>query len=124
MHVAFVDSVQGHQTGRLREMAGRLQKARPDVSVGVVEGDAAGDLLKRHKLNFGPAVLIDQRLEFVGVPRWRFLVERVAQVSAGLQNPRSASPPAAPATEKQPPGAPAKPGGADAARPPREPPPA
>ncbi|HKZ62914.1 MAG TPA: hypothetical protein VJ400_00575 [Thermoplasmata archaeon] len=124
MHVAFVDSVQGHQTGRLREMADRLRKARPDVSVGVVEGDAAGDLLKRHRLNFGPAVLIDQRLEFVGVPRWRFLLERVSQLSAGLQNPRSASPPAAPTTEKPAPGPPAKPGGADAAGPAREPPPA
>ena len=119
LHVAFVDSIQGHQTGRLRDMAERLRKARPDLTVGVVEGDSAKDLLVRHKLNFGPAVVIDQRLEFVGIPRWRFLLERLAQVSGGLLNPRTAAPPAAPAAKP----APRAPGPAKAATTPGEDPP-
>ncbi|MEK6851889.1 MAG: hypothetical protein AABY30_05050 [Candidatus Thermoplasmatota archaeon] len=113
MQVTFVDSVQGHQTGRVREIAQRLRKARPELGVTVVEGEDARAMLKHHKLNFGPAVVVDGLLEYVGVPRWRFLQERLAQVAAGVPNPRSSVPPtpppkpatpaAAPAGEKKPP---------------------
>lgn len=100
MQVTFVDSVQGHQTSRVREIAERLRKARPDLQVAVVEGDGARAMLTHHKLNFGPAVVIDGRLEYVGVPRWRFLQERIAQVAATVPNPRSSVPPAPPAPPK------------------------
>jgi len=100
MQVTFVDSVQGHQTDRVREVAERLRKARPDLGVTVVEGEHARAMLTHHKLNFGPAVIIDGRLEYVGVPRWRFLQERVAQVAAAVPNPRSSVPPTPPAPPK------------------------
>jgi hypothetical protein len=110
MQVTFVDSVQGHQTARVREVAERLRRARPDLHVNLVEGEDARGMLAHHKLNFGPAVVIDGRLEYVGVPRWRFLQERIAQVAAGVPNPRSSVPPApapkpagAPPTETKPP---------------------
>jgi len=89
MEVTFVASIQGHQVERVREMAERLRKQRPDLKVTLVEGDAAKPLLLRHKLQFGPAILMDGRVEYVGIPRWRFLVERLAQVGQGLLNPRS-----------------------------------
>jgi hypothetical protein len=97
MEVTFVASVQGHQTDRVREIADRLRAHRPDVKVTLVEGDAAKALLLRHKLQFGPAVIVDGRLEYVGVPRWRFLQERIAQVAQNLVNPRTAAPPTPPA---------------------------
>jgi hypothetical protein len=100
MQVTFVDSVQGHQTDRVREVAERLQNARPDLGVTVVEGEHARAMLTHHKLNFGPAVIIDGRLEYVGVPRWRFLQERIAQVAAAVPNPRSSVPPTPPASPK------------------------
>jgi len=93
MEVTFVASVQGHQTDRVREVADRLRAHRPDVKVTLVEGDAAKTLLQEHKLQFGPAVIVDGRLEYVGVPRWRFLQERIAQVAQNLVNPRTAAPP-------------------------------
>jgi len=107
MQVTFVGSVQGHQVERVREFADRLRKARSDVAVTVVEGDAARPLLAQHKLAFGPAVLIDGRIEYVGIPRWRYLMERIAQVGRGVVNPRTAAPPAPPTPPK--PAAPAKP---------------
>jgi hypothetical protein len=100
MQVTFVDSVQGHQTARVREVAERLRRARPDLGVTLVEGEPARAMLAHHKLAFGPAVIIDGRLEYVGVPRWRFLQERIAQVAAGVPNPRSSVPPAPPAPPK------------------------
>lgn len=95
MQVTFVDSVQGHQTERLREIADRLRKQRSDVQVNLVEGDDAKRMLETHKLKFGPAVVIDGRLEYVGVPRWRFLQERIAQVVGRIANPRSVLAPGA-----------------------------
>jgi len=91
--VTFVASIQGHQVERTREFAERLRRARPDLVVLVVEGDAAAALLGKYKLKFGPAIVIDGRLEYVGIPRWRYLQERLAQVAQGLVNPRSAVPP-------------------------------
>ena len=90
--VTFVASIQGHQVERTREFAERLRKARPDIAVSVVEGDAAATLLGKYKLKFGPAVVVDGRLEYVGIPRWRYLQERLAQVAQGLVNPRTAVP--------------------------------
>lgn len=107
MEVTFVHSIQGHQVQRVREYAERLRKARPDVKVAEVEGDAAKALLAQHKLNFGPAILIDGRVEYVGIPRWRFLQERIAQVAGGIPNPRSSAPPEKAAPAK--PAAPARP---------------
>ncbi len=107
MEVTFVASVQGHQAERVRSTADRLQAQRPDVKVSVVEGDAARALLEKYKLRFGPAVVIDGRLEYVGVPRWRFLQERIAQVAQGVVNPRTSAPPTPPK-----PAAPARPASA------------
>src|SRR3972149_5891171 len=109
MEVTFVASVQGHQTDRVREVADRLRAHRPDVKVTLVEGDAAKALLQEHKLQFGPAVIVDGRLEYVGVPRWRFLQERIAQVAQNLVNPRTAAPPTPPAKAAPPTAVPAKP---------------
>src|SRR3990170_4944663 len=94
MEITFVASVQGHQVERVREVAARLRRQYPGTKVAVVEDEPAKALLAKHKLNFGPAVIIDGRLEYVGIPRWGFLVERLAQVARRLDNPRTAAPPA------------------------------
>ncbi len=127
MEITFVASIQGHQVERVREIAAQLRTQRPDLKVVVVEGDAAKALLLKNKLNFGPAILVDGRVEYVGVPRWRFLVERLAQVAQGLVNPRTAAPPAPPTPPAKPaaptvgpappPTAPPKPGPAAGATP-------
>lgn len=116
--VTFLASVQGHQLDRIREIADRLRAQWPDMVVTVVEGDAAKGDLQQHKLAFGPAILIDKRLEYVGIPRWRFLQERLAQVARGLPNPRTAAPATAgPAAKLATPAPGAKPAVERAARP-------
>jgi hypothetical protein len=103
--VTFLGSVQGHQVERLRQFADRLRKQRPDLVVTLVEGTSAVGPLEKHKLKFGPGVLIDGRLEYVGIPRWSFLQERLAQVTQAIANTRTAAPPEKPAAKP----APAKP---------------
>src|SRR5213078_1815552 len=50
---------------------------------------------KLYEWRSGPAILVNDRIEFVGIPRYRMLVERVSQVAAGRISPRTAQPPPA-----------------------------
>ena len=90
--VLFLSSLQGYQLDRVQEVADRLRKDRPDLSVKVAGPQESGPLLPQYKLKFGPAVVIEGRLEFVGVPRYRMLLERI---ETSVQ--RKLHPPPAPA---------------------------
>lgn len=81
----------------MREMAERLRADHSEWTVEVLSPADSKTLLSKHKLQFGPAILVNGRIEFVGVPRYRMLVERIATVAAGKVSPRTAQPPPAPA---------------------------
>ncbi len=114
MTVTFVSSVQGYQEGRVAEIVKRLRTDHPEWKVDVLSPDASKPLLATYKLQFGPAILVNERIEFVGIPRYRMLVERIAMVAGGKISPRTAQPPT-PAT-------PAAGGAAKPAAPARPPP--
>ena len=82
----------------------KAQSDRPDLMVRVHPPSDSGPLLAKYKLKFGPAVLIDNRLEFVGVPRYRMLLERIE-----ISKRRALAPPQPPAAAAPPAPAPAKP---------------
>ncbi len=111
MTVTFLASVQEYQEGRIQEVAERLRADHPEWTVKVLPPEASGPLLAKYKLKFGPAILVDDRIEFVGIPRYRMLIERVAMVAAGRISPRTAAPPpsAAPPTSSSKPAVPASP---------------
>ena len=110
--VVFVTSNQAQQTERVRSIATRLKQRLPDVAVKTVEAAGQPELLAQYKLKFGPAVIIDGLLEYVGVPRLSMLIDRVIQVREGRANPRTAGekPGAKAATPKPPIPAPPTPG--------------
>jgi hypothetical protein len=94
--VTFISSVQGYQEDRVDEIVKRLRGDHPEWKVDAIPPDASQPLLVKYKLQFGPAILVNDRVEFVGIPRYRMLVERIAMVAAGKISPRTAAPPAAP----------------------------
>ncbi len=98
--VAFLASVQEYQEARVQEVADRLRTDHPEWTVQVLPPDASKPLLAKYKLKFGPAILVNDRIEFVGIPRYRMLVERIAMVAAGRISPRTAAPPASAAPPK------------------------
>ena len=108
--VEFITSNQGHQGERIRRLAERLRERRPDVVVRVTEATPNPGVLQKYKLKYGPAIAINGRLEFVGVPRFTMLLDRLLQVHEGRPNPRTAAPPetAKPAVPTRPTG-PARP---------------
>lgn len=107
--VTFLPSVQGYQEERVEEIVRRLREDHPEWTVAVLSKDEAKPILTKFKLQFGPGILVDGRVEFVGIPRYRMLVERVAMIAAGKVSPRTAAPPAAPAAPAQPAARPAAP---------------
>ena len=105
--VIFLTSNQGQQTERVRSVSARLKQRLPQVDIKVLDAAERPDLLTKHKLKFGPAVLINGLLEYVGVPRLSMLVARVLQVGEGRPNPRTAGEkPGAPAAKPAAPAAP------------------
>ena len=92
LEVLFLSSVQGYQTSRESEIAERLKTERPDLLVRVLAPEESAPILAKYKLKFGPAVAINSRLEFIGVPRYRMLLERIE-----ISKRRAAAPPPAPA---------------------------
>jgi hypothetical protein len=107
--VTFLSSLQEFQEGRMREMANRLRKDHPEWTVEALSPEESRAALAKHKLQFGPAIVVNGRIEFVGVPRYRMLLERVAMVAAGKVSPRTAQPPAAPAPAAKPAAPPSSP---------------
>ncbi len=95
--VLFLSSLQGYQLDRVQEVADRLRRDRPDLGVIVVGPQESGPLLLKFKLKFGPAVVIEGRLEFVGVPRYRMLLDRIEVSIQRKLNPPPPQAPAAPA---------------------------
>ena len=106
--VLFLSSVQGYQTERERATVDRLKAERSDLSVRLLSPEESGPVLQKHKLKFGPAVLIDDRLEFIGIPRYRMLLERIETAKQRALAPKVA-PAAAPAAPNPAPPQPAAP---------------
>lgn len=111
--IVFLSSNQGYQAAREQAIADRLRAERPDVTVRVLSPEESAQLLAKYKLKFGPAVVIDNRLEFVGVPRFRMLLERIE-----ISKRRALAPPPAPAPAAASPANPATPPAAKPAAPP------
>lgn len=104
--VIFLTSVQDHQTERVKSIAERLKKRFSDVSVTVLDASRHPDLMAKHKIQFGPAVIIDDRIEYVGIPRFTMLLDRLLQIKEGRPNPRAAGEKTASAPAKPAPPAP------------------
>ena len=109
--IVFLSSLQGYQTSREKAIVERLKADRPGLAVRFLSPEESVPVLTKFKLKFGPAVVIDNRLEFIGVPRYRMLLERI-EISKrrALAPPAPAAPaPATPAPAGAPPAKPAAP---------------
>ncbi len=109
MEIVFLASLQGYQTNRERDVASRLTADRPDLAVRFLSPEESAPLLAKCKLKFGPAVLINGRLEFVGIPRYRMLLERIEISKRRAAAPAPAPAPAPVPAVAAPTAAPAKP---------------
>jgi len=75
--VTFVTSLQGWQAERIKVISGGLRKKKPEIKVEVLEAEQHKDILEKFKLKYGPCVLIDGTMQFVGIPNMRQLIEKI-----------------------------------------------
>jgi hypothetical protein len=75
--VAFVTSLQGRQAERVKDVSEGLRKKKPEIKVEIMEAEQHKDLLAKFKLKYGSCVMIDGKLEFVGIPSLRQLIEKI-----------------------------------------------
>jgi len=97
--VVFVTSFQGRQAKRVTEISSGLMEKRPEVKVEVLDAEQHKDILDKFKLKYGPCVMIDGKLQFVGIPSLRQLVEKVdsfAKHAAAGAQPETANAPQSP----------------------------
>src|SRR2546426_12269172 len=80
--VTFVSSVQGYQEGRVAEIVKHLRTDHPEWKADVLSPDASKPLLATYKLQFGPAILVNKRIDSVDIPPYRILAERMASDAA------------------------------------------
>jgi hypothetical protein len=100
VEVLFLGSVQGFDS-RTSAIADKLKAARADVDVRVASPAETAALLSKWKLKYGPAIIIDGRVEFVGIPRLRTLLDRIDIVLDRKLHPPPAQPVAPPSTPIQ-----------------------
>jgi len=84
IEVTFVSSTDGRQPERVREVSEALKKERPEVAVTLLDGNEHRDVLEKFHLTYGPCVLIDGRLAFIGIPRLRALLDRLDLIASGV----------------------------------------
>jgi len=91
--VTFVTSLQGRQAERVKETSNGLKEKRPEIKVDVLEAEQQKDLLTKFKLKYGPCVMIDGKMQFVGIPSLRQLVEKIDSLAkAGAAKPPEPAP--------------------------------
>jgi hypothetical protein len=91
--VTFVTSLQGRQAERVKEVSTGLKERRPQIKVDVLEAEQQKDILAKFKLKYGPCVMIDGSLQFVGIPSLRQLVEKIDLLAkAGEAKPPEPAP--------------------------------
>ena len=75
--IVFVTSVKGIQDERVKSVSEGLKEKRHELAVSILEGSQNTELLTKSKLRFGPCIIIDGSLKFVGIPNLELLLSRV-----------------------------------------------
>jgi len=83
--VTFVTSLQGRQAERVKGISASLREKRPEIRVEVLEAEQHKDLLEKFKLKYGPCVLVDGTMQFVGIPSLRQLIEKIDALAKAAQ---------------------------------------
>jgi hypothetical protein len=97
MELIYLRSPTGLQHQRALEILAKVREARPDVTIREVDPSEDPALAERFKIKYSPGLIINGRIEFVGIPREGMLLERLELISQGLAE---VGPPVAPPTAK------------------------
>lgn len=100
MELIYLRSPTGQQHDRAIEVLDVVKRAWPDMKVREVDPLKEPDFAKRFNIRSAPGLIVNGKIEFVGIPRDTMLLERLELVSRTPSQPTP--PPAPPAPTPQP----------------------
>lgn len=102
MELIYLRSPTGQQHERALEVLDVIRRARPDLTIREVDPLADPDFAKRYAIKYSPGLILNGRIEFVGIPRETMLLERIELVSRAPVAPPPEQPKSAPAAVMSP----------------------
>ncbi len=101
MELIYLRSPTGQQDERAKKVLDAIRSAMPELTIREVDPADDPAYAQRFKIKYAPGLIVDGRIEFVGIPREKMLLERLqllAQASFRPPRPTAAAPVAAPAS--------------------------
>jgi hypothetical protein len=101
MELIYLRSPTGQQHERARKVLDAIRSTMPELTIREVDPADDPGYAQRFKIKYAPGLIVDGRIEFVGIPREKMLLERLqllAQASARPPRPAAATPVATPAS--------------------------
>lgn len=82
MELIYLRSPTGQQHQRALKVLARLREEVAGLKVREVDPREDPEFAKTHHIEHAPGLIIDGRIEYVGIPRIRMLVTRIRQLQA------------------------------------------
>lgn len=80
MELVYLKSPTGTHHERAVEVLGRIRKRLPDLKYREVDPREDPDYAAQFHILYAPGIIIDGRIEYVGIPRERMLLDRIRQL--------------------------------------------
>lgn len=91
MEMVYLKSPTGLHHKRAAEVLGRVREALPDLKYREVDPREDPDYAAQFHIKYAPGIVIDGRIEFVGIPRTRMVLDRIRQLR-GMAAPAKEKP--------------------------------
>ncbi|MFQ6012996.1 MAG: hypothetical protein ACE5LS_05075 [Thermoplasmata archaeon] len=92
MELVYLKSPTGQQHERAEVVLARVRKALPDLEYREVDPREDPDYAAQFPITHAPGLIVDGRIEYVGIPRERMLLDRLRQLASTSKG--KGSPPA------------------------------
>lgn len=80
MEMVYLKSPTGLHHERAMEVLGRVREKVPDLEYREVDPREDPDYAAQFHIKYAPGIIIDGRIEFVGIPRERMVLDRVRRL--------------------------------------------
>ncbi len=80
MEMVYLRSPTGLHHERALDVLGRVREKLPDLEYREVDPREDPDYAAQFHIKYAPGIVIDGRIEFVGIPRTRMVLDRIRQL--------------------------------------------
>lgn len=82
MELVYLKSPTGQQHERAQAVLARVRETMPDLKFREVDPRKDPDYASQFPISHAPGLIVDGRIEYVGIPRERMLLDRLRQLES------------------------------------------